>query len=166
MSFNPQTTQEVVDKLNKIARSVLGNQSRKNKHSVLLWRTQRFAFGYTPWSDSKGSFYAIKYKTSGDILAPVHKVRFASRKVASKRAYKWYQKQKEREQHYKPRPPKPEPKKPTGQDKLSRVQERIKKLQRKLKGLNTRLKKAKLREKYYIKKTAEESYKKLEGPKQ
>jgi len=84
----------------------------------------------------------------------VKKLSFARRKVARKRAYKWYQQAKAKE---KPSaPPKPKPK-PTNQQKLTKIQERVKAAETKIKRLSTHLKKLRRKEKYYMKKIAKET---------
>jgi hypothetical protein len=72
----------------------------RRKKSLIHWRIpdgwigKKPIFGYTPWrtmdGDAKG-FFALHYTPTKDGWKLIKKVRFAKRKVAKERSWKWHE---------------------------------------------------------------------------
>lgn len=94
---------KALELINKMAAD-LGVTSRRNKSTFLYyeppkdWTKTVYYFAYTPWRTTdpetgKSGFFALKYRMlKSGAMKLVKSVRFAKRKVADARAWKWHKK--------------------------------------------------------------------------
>lgn len=96
--MSEQRVKDPIAFINRMAAG-LGLSGNRRRNRLLLfrvpkdWKGRIIHFGYTPWSDSDGKFYALKYRENKrtGIIMLAKKVGFARRKIARKRALQWYE---------------------------------------------------------------------------
>jgi hypothetical protein len=93
----PKDYKDPIDFINKMAAELGLGFSRPSRNRLLLyrvpkdWQGRRMHFGYSPWKEADGKFYAYKYRENKrkGTLTLVKKLGFARRKIAAKRAWQW-----------------------------------------------------------------------------
>lgn len=152
-------TEQAVRKLNELYAQMTKEPvatQRTHRHSVLLWRVpcnaarRLFQFGYTPWRQPDGKFYALKYRLNKEGGTCVRKRGFAERKKAIQYATKWYNEYYNSSNVKALEVPKPKPtKNEVIAKKLEHAREMLKVADRRLKRANTIRKNWNRRVKYY-----------------
>lgn len=146
-----------IDAINRIVADLGYGRTRGSriKHNINYWQAAGdfFSFGYTPWRQADGKFYALKYRSN----RLVKKVAFGRRKTAKKRAYEWFSKRQEvldsmaanrAEKPKKPAPTKAE----IVQKKIAHCEGYIRRHSTRLKRTKTLIKKWEKKKRYYEKK--------------
>lgn len=150
-------SKDPIQEINRIAAELgLGRGSSGiHKNSIRYWQHKRdfFSFAYTPWRESDGKFYALKYR-SGKV---VKKVAFGRRKKAKERAYQWYCKRRavleKLAADIAAKPKKPAPTKAEiVQKKIALCEGYVRRHSTRLKRTKTLLKKWEKKKRYYEKK--------------